>query len=545
MLLLGFLTMKNVLKSGFLASAAKTALFGNGASAVSVGDVTADAVVSNATVTEGSELIAAGGIVGKIKAWAAPLLTAPVVVPAAAGLAVVGAVMYEANRYLIEGKEARNGFEQGIYDWFDGLLAKTQKRLDEKSGDDGLDYSPDVFVNPKLPELDNIDDNSTKGWLQQLKDGINYALGKDPVEIQAKVSIDKDKVNIENMHKRVNKMLGTAQLDTKGKYTTKDKEVKVWKKDTQELWKKYTKDGLKIGAKYGTTATDADAWYRQTKKAWGNNRTVDITGNVIKAVDKLSKTDKTINTTSNYVQVQDSLTKSDKTINTLSNFFKGQDNLPAADKKFDTTSVFTNRKDSLSSSDKSFNTTAIWTKSSKGGSFDSSVGGLTAVYRYWDKAGKFGSTVTGLTAQYRYWSKASGFSNTVTGLTASFIKGIPAPRAVGGIFRFGGWSPIQGFASGGSPTGGQVFMARESGPELVGTLGGHTAVMNNDQIVASVASGVQKAGERQVQVLLQQNQILMAILNKNTGINADSLFNAVRSKDVAYKQRTGRSAFSY
>ena len=43
------------------------------------------------------------------------------------------------------------------------------------------------------------------------------------------------------------------------------------------------------------------------------------------------------------------------------------------------------------------------------------------------------------------------------------------------------------------PDEGQLFYAREKGPELVGTIGGNTAVVNNDQIVASVASGVQQA----------------------------------------------------
>ena len=57
----------------------------------------------------------------------------------------------------------------------------------------------------------------------------------------------------------------------------------------------------------------------------------------------------------------------------------------------------------------------------------------------------------------------------------------------------GRWSPIENYASGGYPRGSQLFWAREAGPELVGTLGGHTAVMNNDQIVASVSSGVAKA----------------------------------------------------
>ena len=36
----------------------------------------------------------------------------------------------------------------------------------------------------------------------------------------------------------------------------------------------------------------------------------------------------------------------------------------------------------------------------------------------------------------------------------------------------------------------QLFIAREAGPELVGTIGGRTAVANNDQIVDSVSRGV-------------------------------------------------------
>lgn len=65
-------------------------------------------------------------------------------------------------------------------------------------------------------------------------------------------------------------------------------------------------------------------------------------------------------------------------------------------------------------------------------------------------------------------------------------------RANGGIFA-GHWQPITAYAGGGIPDAGQMFVARESGPEMVGTIGGHTAVINNDQIVASVSSGVYEA----------------------------------------------------
>ena len=52
---------------------------------------------------------------------------------------------------------------------------------------------------------------------------------------------------------------------------------------------------------------------------------------------------------------------------------------------------------------------------------------------------------------------------------------------------------LQRFASGGYPVPGQMFIARESGPEMVGTMGGRTAVANNDQIVEGVSQGVYQA----------------------------------------------------
>lgn len=52
---------------------------------------------------------------------------------------------------------------------------------------------------------------------------------------------------------------------------------------------------------------------------------------------------------------------------------------------------------------------------------------------------------------------------------------------------------IRAYARGGLPNMGEMFIAREQGPELVGQIGGQTAVMNNDQIVAAVSQGVANA----------------------------------------------------
>ena len=101
-------------------------------------------------------------------------------------------------------------------------------------------------------------------------------------------------------------------------------------------------------------------------------------------------------------------------------------------------------------------------------------------------------TVTGWVLQYL----GSGSINIGVNLVKQGAKAawnLVTGLSGGGVFIGGSWRPITAAASGGAFSTGQMFVAREAGPELVGTIGGHTAVMNNDQIVASVSDGVYKA----------------------------------------------------
>ena len=52
---------------------------------------------------------------------------------------------------------------------------------------------------------------------------------------------------------------------------------------------------------------------------------------------------------------------------------------------------------------------------------------------------------------------------------------------------------ISFYAEGGFPMAGELFMARENGPEMVGRIGSSTAVANNDQIVEGISAGVYNA----------------------------------------------------
>lgn len=67
---------------------------------------------------------------------------------------------------------------------------------------------------------------------------------------------------------------------------------------------------------------------------------------------------------------------------------------------------------------------------------------------------------------------------------------VSTKKAEGGLFSSGVWRPMKTYANGGFPTQGELFMAREKGPELVGRIGNSTAVMNNNQILDQMTIAV-------------------------------------------------------
>lgn len=98
---------------------------------------------------------------------------------------------------------------------------------------------------------------------------------------------------------------------------------------------------------------------------------------------------------------------------------------------------------------------------------------------------------------------------------------------------------IPTFASGGFPDKGQLFLASEAGPELVGRMGGRTAVANKDQITDGIATAVYAANTEQNQLLREQNELLRMILAK-PGVNKDDVVDLWRAGASDYKKQTGR-----
>lgn len=93
-------------------------------------------------------------------------------------------------------------------------------------------------------------------------------------------------------------------------------------------------------------------------------------------------------------------------------------------------------------------------------------------------------------------------------------------------------------ADGGFVNTGEMFIAREAGPEMVGTMGGKTAVANNDQIVSGISEGVYAA---------VTSAMRGANNNAHYTIQLDGkvVYDSVVTADRDFAKRTGRSALAY
>lgn len=100
-----------------------------------------------------------------------------------------------------------------------------------------------------------------------------------------------------------------------------------------------------------------------------------------------------------------------------------------------------------------------------------------------------------LTPLQNLWNKLTGILSTL-----QQISGISVSGGLIGLLSGQGWNfsvseslGLKPRASGGFPDTGEVYVARESGPEMVGRIGSRNAVANNDQIVEGISEGVYNA----------------------------------------------------
>lgn len=98
---------------------------------------------------------------------------------------------------------------------------------------------------------------------------------------------------------------------------------------------------------------------------------------------------------------------------------------------------------------------------------------------------------------------------------------------------------IPKFSTGGFPETGSLFYANEAGPELVGTIGGKTAVAPNGEITG-IKEAVYDSGANTAQLLSTAIQLLQIIADKDSTINIDG-----RELVSATDERRNRNGFSF
>lgn len=100
---------------------------------------------------------------------------------------------------------------------------------------------------------------------------------------------------------------------------------------------------------------------------------------------------------------------------------------------------------------------------------------------------------------------------------------------------------VGAYASGGFPNMGQLFIANEAGPEMVGTIGGKTAVANQNEITTALTSALEQGldSAQQVSLLQEGVTLLQRLVVKEGNVYLDS--KTVNKSLNASSRRTGFS----
>lgn len=385
-----------------------------------------------------------------------------------------------------------------VKDWWNGAKKKTKELIATAKG-----------------KVEKAFNNVSDAWK-------NFKNGTKSVVAKAKGKVEKAFDNVSDAWKSFKEGTKTLLADAKGKIEGS------WD-DVQSAWSSFKEGTKKLFVTAKGTVEDG---FDNVSEKWKNFKEgakevlVKAKGDIKDSFNKVSE---------KWGDVKD------KTVKMIASARKGE--------------LFKSIFENTSSAWKSIKSkTAILTASAK----RNAAGTFKTILNNWDSIKSKSATLTATFRDFftaplkKAWNAIAGAINKdlkiINKIPAVNIPMIPK-LAKGGIFAGGTWHNIAKYANGGLPGMGQMFVAREAGPELVGTIGGHTAVMNNNQIVQSVSDGVFNA------LAPVLTQVCNAVNNMNANntdsgdtviqIDGHEVFRAVKNQDSNYRKRTGKSAFAY
>jgi hypothetical protein len=134
---------------------------------------------------------------------------------------------------------------------------------------------------------------------------------------------------------------------------------------------------------------------------------------------------------------------------------------------------------------------------------------------------------------------SGGFIDTINDLLGKDFKVPQIPKVT--IPR----PKIPKYEVGGYPTRGDLFFANENGvPELVGTMGGKTAVASGMEITG-IKDAIYETGQRESGLMSTMVGLLRVIADKDYGITDDQIGKSAQRYAKDYFNRTGNDAYSF
>mgnify|MGYP002678241000 CR=1 FL=1 len=122
--------------------------------------------------------------------------------------------------------------------------------------------------------------------------------------------------------------------------------------------------------------------------------------------------------------------------------------------------------------------------------------------------GMINNVISGINALISTFNSVVSWGASIIGASWSGLSAIPSVS-------------IPRYANGGFVDQGQLFIAREAGAEMVGSIGRRTAVANNDQIVEGITYGVREANDDVVTAIYAVAQQVISEMRNQGGGNGN------------------------
>jgi hypothetical protein len=118
-------------------------------------------------------------------------------------------------------------------------------------------------------------------------------------------------------------------------------------------------------------------------------------------------------------------------------------------------------------------------------------------------------------------------------------------EAIVSALNLEGWPQFKFFKNGGFPESASLFWANENGvPELVGTMGGKTAVASGMEITG-IKDAIYSTGQQESNLMQTMVGLLRVIAEKEYGITDDQIGKSAQRYARDYFNRTGDEAYSF